>query len=332
MTRKRLLLLSLGGTITMVPTAGGGITPTLGAAELVASVPDLAGVAEIEAESPARLPSPSLTPGHLVEVARRIAARFAAGVDGAVVIQGTDTIEESAFLLDLLVAGDKPVVVTGAMRGAAAPGADGPANLLAAARVAASEAARGLGTLAVLHDTIHAARFVQKSHTALPSAFTSPMAGPLGLVAEDRVRVFARVGRRPVLGTEAGAPLPVALVSWAMGDDGRLLWALPGLGYAGTVIQGMGAGHVPAEAAEAVGALAARMPVVLASRCASGPVFTETYGYAGGEIDLIRRGVIPGGMLSGVKARLLMGLALRGGGGRGAVAAALAAYGDDPAS
>lgn len=325
MNRKRLLLISLGGTITMVPAAEGGIAPKLGAAELVASVPALASIADIEAESLARLPSPSLTPAHLVDVAQRITAGFAAGIDGAVVIQGTDTIEESAFLLDLLVAGDKPVVVTGAMRGAAAPGADGPANLLAAARVAASDAARGLGTLAVLNDTVHAARFVQKSHTALPSAFTSPMAGPLGLVAEERVRIVARVERCPVFGAEAGPPLPVALVSWAMGDDGRMLGVLPGLGYAGVVIQGMGAGHVPAEAAEAVEALAATMPVVLATRCATGPAFTETYGYAGGEIDLIRRGAIPGGMLSGVKARLLLGLALRGG-GRDAAIAAFAPY------
>ena len=326
MSLRRLLLLSLGGTITMVPSAEGGIAPRLGAAELVASVPDLARVAAIEADSPARLPSPSLTPGHLVDVAQRIAAAFAAGVDGAVVIQGTDTIEESAFLLDLLVAGDKPVVVTGAMRGAAAPGAEGPANLLAAARVAASDAARGLGTLAVLNDEIHAARFVQKSHTALPSAFTSPMAGPLGIVAEDRVRLFARVDRHPVLPLQDGPPAPVALLRWAMGDDGRMLGALAGLGYAGAVIEGMGAGHVPADAAEAVGALAATMPVVLASRCATGPVFAETYGYAGGEIDLIRRGAIPGGTLSGPKARLLLGLALRGGGGRDATLGAFAPF------
>jgi L-asparaginase len=325
MTRKRLLLLSLGGTITMVPAAEGGIAPRLGAAELVASVPDLATVAEIEADSPARLPSPSLTPAHLVDVAQRIAAAFAAGADGAVVIQGTDTIEESAFLLDLLVGGDRPVVVTGAMRGAAAPGADGPANLLAAARVAASEAAHGLGTLAVLNDEIHAARFVQKSHTALTSAFASPMAGPLGLVAEDRVRILTRVARRPTLPAQPGPPAPVALVSWAMGDDGRMLAALPGFGYAGAVIEAMGAGHVPADAAEAVGALAARMPVVLASRCATGPAFTATYGYPGGEIDLIRRGAIPAGTLSALKARLLLGLSLRGG-DRQATSAAFAAY------
>ena len=95
-------------------------------------------------------------------------------------IQGTDTIEESAFLLDLLVDSDKPVVITGAMRGADAPGADGPANLLSAAIVAAAPESRGLGTLAVLNYDIHAARFVQKSHTALPSAFLSPLVGPIG--------------------------------------------------------------------------------------------------------------------------------------------------------
>lgn len=326
MSQKRLILLSLGGTITMVPSVGGGIAPKLGAAELMASVPDLAKVAAIEADSPARLPSPSLTPGHLLAVAGRIADAFAAGVDGAVVIQGTDTIEESAFLLDLLVGGDKPVVVTGAMRGAAVPGAEGPANLLAAARVAASDDARGLGTLAVLNDEIHAARFVQKSHTALPSAFTSPGAGPLGLVAEERVRILMRVARTPVMAVQDGPPRPVALVRWAMGDDGRMLGALAGLGYEGAVIEGMGSGHVPADAAEAVGRLAATMPVVLASRCAAGPVFSETYGYPGGEMDLIRRGAIPGGTLPGLKARLLLGLALRIDGGREATRQAFAAY------
>jgi L-asparaginase len=313
-SRPRLLVLSLGGTITMVPSAAGGIAPVLGAAELVASVPELSDVAEIEAESPFRLPSPSLDPRMLVDVAARIEAGFAAGYDGAVVIQGTDTIEESAFLLDVLVDDERPVVVTGAMRGVDAAGADGPANLLAAARVAAGAEARGAGTVVVLNYDIHAARFVQKSHTALPSAFLSPLAGPIGAVIEGRPRVWLRPPPMPHLPTVGGGPRPVALIRWAMGDDGRLLAALPGLGYAGAVIEGMGAGHVPAVAAEAVGALAQRIPVVLSSRCPTGPVFTRTYGYEGGEIDLIRRGVLPSGILSGLKARLLLGLVLRASG------------------
>src|SRR5271169_5536886 len=202
----------------------------------------MAGLAlvTIEARSPLRLPSPSLTPGNLVDVARTIEDGFAAGFDGAVVIQGTDTIEESASLLDLLVSGDKPVVVTGAMRGADAPGADGPANLLAAARVAAAPEASGLGTLAALNYDIHAARFVQKSHTTLPSAFLSPLVGAIGTLIERKPRYYVRLTRNPNLSAAQGAPAPIALVKAAMGDDGRLLRALPELGYAGVVIEGMG--------------------------------------------------------------------------------------------
>ena len=324
MSKPRILVLSLGGTITMVPSAEGGITPKLGAAELVASVPALGEVAQIEAQSPFRLPSPSLTTANLVDVARQIGEGFAAGFDGAVVIQGTDTIEESAFLLDLLVDSDKPVVITGAMRGADAPGADGPANLLSAAIVAAAPESRGLGTLAVLNYDIHAARFVQKSHTALPSAFLSPLVGPIGTLIERKPQFYVRVARNPALPTAAGAPAPVALVKVPMGDDGRLLRALPDLGYAGVVIEGMGAGHVHADVAPIVGEVAQKMPVVLASRAMTGHVFTRTYGYPGAEIDLIKRGVVPAGYLPGLKARLLLGLVLRDKGGD--VAAAFAPY------
>lgn len=324
MSKPRLLFLSLGGTITMVPSAEGGITPKLGAAELVASVPRLAEVADIDAQSPFKLPSPSLSNANLVEVAAAVMKGFAEGFDGAVVIQGTDTIEESAFLLDLLVDSEKPVVVTGAMRGADAPGADGPANLLAAAIVAASPDSWGMGTLVVLNYDIHSARFVQKSHTALPSAFLSPMVGSIGTVIEGRPRYYVRVARTPCLSPAAGAPAPVALIKAAMGDDGRMLATLPGLGYAGAVIEGMGAGHVPAEVAPLVGDLATKMPVVLASRVMTGPVFTQTYGYPGAEIDLIKRGAVPSGYLSGLKSRLLLGLVRRGN-GKG-VAEAFAPY------
>lgn len=326
MSLPRLLVLSLGGTITMVPDASGGIAPKLGAGELVASVPALAEVAEIEAHSPFRLPSPSLEPAQLVDVARRIEEGFASGFDGAVVIQGTDTIEESAFILDLLVGGDKPVVVTGAMRGADAPGADGPANLLAAAIVAASPEARALGTLVVLNYDIHAARFVQKSHTVLPSAFSSPLVGPIGVVAERRPRIYARVSRGAHLAAADGPPAPIALIKWAMGDGGRMLRALPGLGYAGLVVEGMGAGHVPAEVPPLLGEIATRMPVVLATRAMTGPVFTRTYGYPGSEIDLLARNLVPAGYLSGLKARLLLGLSLRANGNEAAVREAFAAY------
>jgi L-asparaginase len=179
----------------------------------------------------------------------------------------------------------------------------------------------------VLNDEIHAARFVQKSHTALPSAFTSPAAGPLGHVIEGtpRLRVQRAKRIRPALAPRSG-DAPVALVRMSLGDDGRLLREVPALGYRGVVIEGMGVGHVPAPVAPIVGEVAQSMPVVLASRVHAGPTFSSTYGFAGSETDLLRRGAISGGDLSGLKARLLLSLLLRGNADRDAIAHAFAGY------
>ena len=315
MTLPRILLVSLGGTITMTPGAGGGIAPTLTGADLVAAVPALKDIAAIEAVSPFQLPGASLTLSHLRDVARLLGERLAAGdLSGAIVVQGTDTIEETAFVLDLLVAGDKPVVVVGAMRGAGAPGADGPANLLAATVVASSPEARGLGTVVVLNDTIHAARRVQKASTHLPSAFESTGSGPIGYVVEGRVRLVARPFRAPSMAIGgAEHDVPVALFTASLGDDGRILPRLPELGYGGLVVEAMGAGHVPGVLVAPLAELAARMPVVLSTRVASGPVFTRTYDFPGSEMDLLRRGVIHGGEIGGLKARLLLSLLLGAG-------------------
>ena len=328
----KVLAVSLGGTITMTQGGSAGIVPTLTAADLIRSVPGIEQVAELEAISPMRLASASLPVDDLIALAAMLRERLAAcaddanAVDGAVVIQGTDTIEETAYLLGLLVGGDKPVVVTGAMRGPQAPGADGPANLLAATIVAASPAAAGLGALVVLNDQVHAARYVRKAHTALTSAFASPLAGPVGLVAEGRLSVFLRPPRtEPILmpaGWREKPDAPVALIRMALGDDGRLLKALPGLGYRGVVVEGMGAGHVPQDVAPLLGELATAMPVVLATRVHAGPAFTRTYGYPGSEIDLLARGLIPGGAIGGLKARILLTLLLRAGLAGDALAAA----------
>ena len=309
--RPKLLLVSLGGTITMTSGAGEGIVPTLTGADLVAAVPALAEVADIEIVSLFRLPGPSLTLAHLRQVARLLNERLAGDIVGAIVVQGTDTIEETAFVLDLLVGGDKPVVVTGAMRGAEAPGADGPANLLASTIVAASQVACGLGTLVVLNDTIHAARFVQKASTFLPSSFASLSGGLLGSIIEGAAQIDVRVTRVAVIERgDEGGDQPVALLTAALGDDGRMLPALPGLGYRGLVVEAMGAGHVPSAMVPALASLTEIFPVVLSSRVASGPVFGRTYGFPGSETDLIGRGLIPSGALGGVKSRLLLSLLL----------------------
>lgn len=327
MARARILLISLGGTITMTRSEAGGITPTLTADDLVRAVPGLDAVAEIETLSPLRKASPSLTPGDLLALAQHLQERFAQGIDGAVVIQGTDTIEETAFVLDCLCGDEQPVVVTGAMRGPEAPGADGPGNILAASIVAASPSARGRGTLAVLNDEIHAGRFVQKAHTALPSAFRSPLGGTVGLVIEGEAVFHARTNRAPHLAGPFGdADAPVALLRIGVGDDGRLLRALPSLGFHGAVIEAMGAGHVPEPLAELVSELTTQMPVVLASRVDTGRVFSRTYGFPGAEIDLLRRGAIPAGSLSGLKARLLLMILLRSRMQRGTISEVFAAF------
>ena len=165
--------------------------------------------------------------------------------------------------------------------------------------------------MVVLNDEVHAARYVQKSHTSAPSAFTSPGFGPIGRVIEGRLHLYARPPRlaplaRPARHDEAG----VALLKIALGDDGRLLGVLPTLGYRGAVIEGMGAGHLPAGLADRISRLVAAMPVVLATRVAAGPVFQRTYGFPGSEMDLIARGAIPGGYLAGGKACLLLQLLL----------------------
>ena len=311
MSQPRILIVSLGGTITMTRSDAGGITPTLTADKLVESVPQLAGVATLEAITQFSMPGASLSIRNLAEVAQLLNERLQADIEGAVVVQGTDTIEDTAFVLDLLVRSPRPVVVTGAMRGPQAAGADGPANILSAVTVAADARLSGLGVVVVLNDEIHSARWVQKSHTALTSAFTSPGTGCMGFVAEGRVELMMTPQRHiaPIQGPLAHDHA-VAQVSLGLGEDARMLPTLKGLGYRGAVIEGMGAGHVPAASVGAVVELMHQMPVVLCTRVRGGRVFTQTYGCAGSEMDLIAKGVIPCGHLSASKARLLLSLLL----------------------
>ncbi|MDB5874118.1 MAG: L-asparaginase [Ramlibacter sp.] len=324
MSLPRILVVSLGGTITMTGGACGGIVPTLTAGHLVAGVPRLASVAELETITLFGLPGASLRLPNLVELARLLRDKLSNGIDGAVVVQGTDTIEDTAFVLDRLVGATGPVVVTGAMRGPQSEGADGPANLLAAVTVAADKRLRGMGVVVVLNDEIHAARWVQKCHTSLTSAFESPGTGRVGIVAEGLVELLMAPHREVPLIKAGSGSCDVALVSLGLGEDGRMLSTLAALGYAGAVIEGMGAGHVPAAAVEPISALIRCMPVVLSTRVPAGRVFARTYGFAGSEMDLIARGAIPCGHLGASKARLLLTLLLSAGAGDDEVRAAFA--------
>lgn len=308
---KRVALFGLGGTISSLPTEDGsdGVVPSIEASTLVQSVPGLASIARVESRTLRQMSSANLSFGDLVEIAGVIRDAFAGGVDGVVLTQGTDNIEETSFALDLLVGDERPVVVTGAMRNPSVAGADGPANIRAAVIVAASPLVRGMGSLVVMNDEVHAARFVRKMHGSSLSAFASPQCGPLGVVVEGRVRLFTRVDQLH-LAQPDGDVAPVALVRCSLGDDGRMVSALPRLGYRGLVVEGFGGGHVPEAMVEPLAELVAEWPVVLASRTGAGVTLESTYGFAGSEIDLLNRGLLTAGALDGLKARVALALAL----------------------
>ncbi|MBW4030187.1 MAG: asparaginase [Acidobacteria bacterium] len=311
--RARILVISLGGTIASTSSDDNeGVVPRLGARELIAAVPTLPEVADVESLAFRQVPSGDLTLHDVVALARRIDEAVDQGMDGVVVTQGTDTIEETSFALDLLVDRAVPVVVTGAMRNPTLASPDGPGNLLAAVRVAASPHARGLGCVVVVNDEVHAARFVRKTHSSSLATFQSPGAGPLGRVSEENVRIALRC--RPLahlrLDADVDVVPEVALVSCALGDDGRLVGALGDLDYRGAVIDGFGGGHVPASMVDALEELRQTMPVVLCTRTGAGEVLAHTYGFAGSESDLLARGLLSGGALDGRKARVALSLAL----------------------
>lgn len=285
-----------------------GVVPSLSADDLIATVPELEAIADLSARTLISVPGANLTPDDIFAVVDEIASDINRGAAGIVVVQGTDTMEETAFLLDLLLDVDVPVVVTGAMRNPSLPGADGPANLVAAARVATSASTRGLDVVVVMNDEVHAARFVQKRHTSSLSAFCSPGLGPLGAVIEDRVTIALRPRSRSTIRLEHRQFAPVALVGSALGDDGRLLERVADLGYEGVVIEAFGGGHVSMRVASILEDLAGSVPVVLCSRTGSGEVLRQTYGFKGSEMDLLSRGLVSGGWLTGIKARLLLGL------------------------
>jgi L-asparaginase len=310
MALPKIMLFTTGGTIAMQSEKPGqaGVLK-LGAAGLLQSVPQIAAIAEVEGRDIFAKSSASLTLEDLKVLAAAIDA--VKGVEGIIITHGTDTLEETAFALQLMIRTEIPVIITGAMRQANAPGAEGPANLFESCRVAISPKAKGKGVLVVINGEIHAAAFVRKTHSFLPDTFQS--IGPLGWVAEDRVRFFlapaitlpclsAGDKRHTVLLMEAGICFGKADVSSIRTE------AIDGL-----VINATGVGHISNAVVDDLQTLAAAKPVIFASRAGQGETFQNSYGYVGGEADLIKRGLIPAGYLSGRQARMALMLLLSGG-------------------
>jgi L-asparaginase len=287
----------------------GGAVPALSGEQIVSRVPGLDEEAQLTLEDYSRLPGPHVTPHWMWRLKDHVAEVLASpDVDAVVLTHGTDTLEETAFLLDLTLASDQPVVFCGAMRTVSEPGWDGPANLRAAVRTAVHPDAHGRGVLVVLGETVHAASEATKWHAQALAAFRSPY-GPVGTVERDRVVFHRPPFRLPRLDAR-GLVSEVDLHTMATGVDDALIRASLARGVRGLVVEATGCGNVPPAAVPGLrAALAARVPVLLVSRCPEGGV-TPAYGYEGGGRMLRDLGVIMGGEMPGPKARILLMVAL----------------------
>jgi L-asparaginase len=323
----RVAVIFTGGTISMVrdPVAGGNV-PALDGAAILALTPGLDEIAEVTALDLGRTPASHFTLSRLVEIAAEIRrAQEDPSIEGVVVVQGTDAIEETAFAWDLVLDRPEPVVVTGAMRTSSDLDFDGPRNLRDAVRVAANPQMRGSGVTVVLAGSIEPGDTVIKTHTSAFETFRSLDAARLGAVVDGVVSLERERGPRRHLATEAAVD-DVALITATVGIDGRLLddaatWAR------GIVVAGTGAGNTTAALLEAgTRAMAQGIEVVLTTRSPSGAV-SDTYAFRGGGATWARAGAILAGHLGGPKCRVALGLGL----GAGLDHAALGALLADPA-
>jgi L-asparaginase len=310
----RVAVIFTGGTISMAadPVAGGNV-PTLDGAGIIARTPGLSEIAEVVAIDRGRTPASHFTFPALLAIAGDLRAALAdPTIDGAVVVQGTDTIEETSFLWDLVLPGPKPVVVTGAMRASDEPAYDGPANLRDAVLAATDSRLRDFGVVVCLGGTIEAADDVVKMHTTALDTFSSPNAGSLGRVVDGVLTVLRSRGPRRSVDTERAAAR-VHLIIATLGADGALLDAAVAAGADAIVVAATGSGNTsPAVLAAASRAMADGVPVFLASRCPAGRP-TPVYAFPGGGVTWIAAGAIPVGTLCAVKARVAVALGLGAG-------------------
>lgn len=302
-------IVATGGTIASTNYYSGE-PGKIGVDALLRAVPALDTVAAISAQQFANIPSSHMTPALWLALSRGIADTLRArpALAGVVVTHGTDTMEETAYFLDLTVADARPVVVTGAMRPADGVGSDGPANLLNAVRVASDPRARGRGALVLMNDEILAARDAAKVNTVRPDAFTAGVRGALGVADPERVVFHHAPARADVFDLTGLRELPrVDIVVSHAGADAAAVDALVAAGARGLVVAATGRGSIPPLQRAAVRRAAEQgVVVVVASRAGAGSVPDEVVGRQG-ERPLL---LVGAGDLTAPKARVLLMLAL----------------------
>jgi L-asparaginase len=307
-----IVILFTGGTIAMRTDASGAV-PSLNAKDILEATKGINDVTGVETEEWGSYPGPHMTVDRMWALRNRVREHLARPeVTGVVVTHGTDTLEESAYLVARSLPAEKPIVFTGAMRTVSDLGWDGPANLLEAVRVAASPVTRGFGAMVVISGQIFAALDATKTNTHLLDAFESPGLGPLGVLDEGELIVHREMPPMPPIIRPTDLATPVDIIFVAAGSDARLLDASRECAK-GVVIAAMGRGNVPPALVPAIERwIADDKPVVLTSRTQGGRV-GQTYGYFGGGRRLEEIGAIFGGSLRAQQARIDLMLALGAG-------------------
>ncbi|HDI7756310.1 TPA: asparaginase [Staphylococcus aureus] len=306
---KHLLVIHTGGTISMSQDQSNKVvTNDINPISMHQDV--INQYAQIDELNPFNVPSPHMTIQHVKQlkdiILEAVTNKY---YDGFVITHGTDTLEETAFLLDLILGIEQPVVITGAMRSSNEIGSDGLYNYISAIRVASDEKARHKGVMVVFNDEIHTARNVTKTHTSNTNTFQSPNHGPLGVLTKDRVEFHHMPYRQQAL-ENVNDKLNVPLVKAYMGMPGDIFSFYSREGIDGMVIEALGQGNIPPSALEGIQQLVSlNIPIVLVSRSFNG-IVSPTYAYDGGGYQLAQQGFIFSNGLNGPKARLKLLVAL----------------------
>ncbi|HGL6203852.1 TPA: asparaginase [Staphylococcus aureus] len=306
---KHLLVIHTGGTISMSQDQSNKVvTNDINPISMHQDV--INQYAQIDELNPFNVPSPHMTIQHVKQlkdiILEAVTNKY---YDGFVITHGTDTLEETAFLLDLILGIEQPVVITGAMRSSNEIGSDGLYNYISAIRVASDEKARHKGVMVVFNDEIHTARNVTKTHTSNTNTFQSPNHGPLGVLTKDRVQFHHMPYRQQAL-ENVNDKLNVPLVKAYMGMPGDIFSFYSREGIDGMVIEALGQGNIPPSALEGIQQLVSlNIPIVLVSRSFNG-IVSPTYVYDGGGYQLAQQGFIFSNGLNGPKARLKLLVAL----------------------
>jgi len=300
--KKNILIITTGGTIAMKYDSQFGVIPNNELSEMLQSFPQLEDVASIDIMEFTNIPSPYMTQETMLELAKKVDEEIAS-YDGIVITHGTDTLEESAYMLDLVLHTRKPVVFTAAMRSGTELGLDGPRNIVGAVRVAIDEDSYNKGVLVVLNDEIDAARDVVKTDSGKTDSFVTPSYGLLGIIDPDKVLFFRDTIIKEKIHTDK-LETNIDLIKCISGMDGRYIEASISHGAKAIVLEAFGRGNVPRDIVPSIQkALDAGVMVVISSRTYTGRVTAE-YGYEGGGRFLKEMGCILGGDLKGPKMRI----------------------------